>query len=125
MKLPPPIHEQITFLYTTDLDKSARFYEEVMGFPLKLDQGGCRIYTVTENAYLGVCQRPNAQPPGERVVIFTFVTPEVDSWYEHLIEQGVEIETPPAENPEYGIYHFFLRDPNGYLLEVQRFLEGW
>lgn len=121
----PPVEEQITFLYTTDLEKSAHFYEEIMGFPLKLDQGGCRVYTVCETSYLGVCQRVQAQPPAERVVIFTLVTEEVDVWYEHLQARGVAVESPPAVNEKYGIYHFFLRDPNGYLLEVQRFLEGW
>lgn len=121
----PPIHEQITFLYTNDLTTSAHFYEEIMGFPLKLDQGGCRIYAICENGYLGICQRSDAEQPGKQVVIFTLVTPDVDAWYAYLLEKGVEIDSPPAENPDYGIYHFFLRDPNGYLLEVQRFLERW
>jgi catechol 2,3-dioxygenase-like lactoylglutathione lyase family enzyme len=35
--------------------------------------------------------------------------------------RGVAIEKPPAANPEFEIYHFFFRDPNGYLLEIQRF----
>ena len=34
---------------------------------------------------------------------------------------GADIETRPEHNLEYRIYHFFLRDPNGYLLEIQRF----
>ena len=121
----PHISDQITFLYTTDLDKTAHFYEDIMEFPLKLDQGGCRIYRVSQSGYLGCCQRANAEPPGERVVIFTMVTPEVDAWYDHLKAQGAQIEHPPAINEEYGIYHFFLRDPNGYMLEVQRFLKNW
>ena len=121
----PTIQEQITFLYTNDLNQTAHFYEEIMGFSLKLNQGGCRIYRVSKSGYLGCCQRPDSQPPGERVVIFTLVTQEVDEWYKYLLEKGVEIESPPATNQEYGIYHFFLRDPNGYLLEVQRFLDGW
>ena len=31
------------------------------------------------------------------------------------------IEKPPTHNPEFAIYHFFFRDPSGYLLEIQRF----
>ncbi|OQY24133.1 MAG: hypothetical protein DRJ03_06405 [Chloroflexi bacterium] len=27
-------------------------------------------------------------------------------------------------NPRYNIYHCFLRDPNGYLIEIQRFLDS-
>jgi hypothetical protein len=33
----------------------------------------------------------------------------------------VEIETSPRHNPQYQIYQMFLRDPNGYRVEVQRF----
>ena len=28
---------------------------------------------------------------------------------------------PPAHNPRFGIYHLFLRDPDGHLVEIQRF----
>jgi hypothetical protein len=28
---------------------------------------------------------------------------------------------PPAHSDTYRIYHCFLRDPNGYLVEFQRF----
>ena len=41
-----PIDSQITFVYSRDLARSSRFYEEVLGFPLAVDQGGCRIYRV-------------------------------------------------------------------------------
>jgi catechol 2,3-dioxygenase-like lactoylglutathione lyase family enzyme len=33
----PPIHQQVTFLYTRDLAATARFYEEVLGLTLALD----------------------------------------------------------------------------------------
>jgi catechol 2,3-dioxygenase-like lactoylglutathione lyase family enzyme len=114
------INQQITFLYTPDLVKTSRFYEEVMGFVLALDQGTCRIYHTAPNAYLGICKRIDAEiDPGN--VIFTLVTPDVDRWYEMLKNKGVRFEKPPALNPNYRIYHCFLRDPNGYLIEIQRF----
>ncbi|BAY07941.1 VOC family protein [Calothrix sp. NIES-2098] len=53
----PPIDRQITFLYTQDLEASTRFYEDQLGFQLWLDQGTCRIYTVTGSGYLGLCQK--------------------------------------------------------------------
>jgi catechol 2,3-dioxygenase-like lactoylglutathione lyase family enzyme len=31
------------------------------------------------------------------------------------------VPKPPAHNPRYGIYHCFLHDPNGYLVEIQSF----
>jgi catechol 2,3-dioxygenase-like lactoylglutathione lyase family enzyme len=118
----PPIDQQITFLYTRDLAATARFYEEVLGLPLVLDQGDCRIYRVSGDGYLGFCRRASApeQPSG---IILTIITPDVDGWYRYLSDRGVAFEKPPALNPQYNIYHCFLRDPNGYLIEIQRFLD--
>ena len=118
----PPIDEQITFFYTRDLAATARFYEEVLGLPLALDQGGCRIYRVSSTGYVGFCQREEApeQPQG---VILTLVTADVDEWYQFLRGRGVTFEKLPQVNPRYNIYHCFLRDPNGYLIEIQRFLD--
>ena len=110
---------QITFCYTLDLETTARFYEETLGLPLTLDQGGCRIYRTAGDAYLGFCGRAGARRP--EGVILTLVTDDVDGWYARLHEAGVPFERPPAANAEYGIYHCFFRDPNGYLLEIQRF----
>ena len=114
------IDSQITFLYTPDLEETARFYEEVMGLPLALDQGACRIYRVSRGGYLGFCQREEV-PTDKSNLIFTLVTPEVDEWYARLKEKGVTFEKAPELNPKYNIYHTFLRDPNGYLIEIQEF----
>jgi catechol 2,3-dioxygenase-like lactoylglutathione lyase family enzyme len=118
--MPISIEQQITFLYTSDLMETSRFYEQIMGFDLVLDQGTCCIYATAPNAFLGFCERvePKIDPAA---VIFTLVTNDVDGCYETLKAKGVEFENPPALNPHYQIYHCFLRDPNGYLIEIQRF----
>ena len=115
--------QQITFLYTRDLTATARFYEDALGLPLAVDQGDCRIYQVSGDGYVGFCQRvaAPAEPAG---IIITFVTDDVDGWYARLLASGVQFDKPPEHNPKYAIYHCFLRDPNGYLLEIQRFEEG-
>ena len=110
---------QITFCYTPDLDAAARFYEDVLGLPLALDQGACRIYRVAKGAYLGFCSREDAPRPDG--VILTLVTDDVDGWHARLVERGVKFDKPPALNAKFNIYHCFLRDPSGYLVEIQRF----
>jgi catechol 2,3-dioxygenase-like lactoylglutathione lyase family enzyme len=117
----PTIEQQITFLYTPDLARIDSFYQGIMGLPLKLDQGTCRIYQASREAYIGFCQRA-AVPEAGNQIILTLVTSEVDEWYEYLSAQGVTFEKPPAVNPKYDIYHCFLRDPDGNLIEIQRFL---
>jgi catechol 2,3-dioxygenase-like lactoylglutathione lyase family enzyme len=118
----PPIDQQVTFLYTADLTATARFYEEALGLRLVLDQGTCRIYQVTGSAFIGFCQRAGL-PSADNRVILTLVSDQVDEWHTHLTGLGIPFEKPPALNPQYNIYHCLLRDPNGYLVEIQRFLD--
>jgi hypothetical protein len=47
----------------------------------------------------------------------------VDEWWRRLRAHGVEFVKEPADNPPYRIYNAFVRDPNGYLVEIQRFWE--
>ncbi len=94
--------QQVTFLYTRDLDLSAAFYGETLGLHLVLDQGGCRIYRVSPDGFLGLCRCSESRPCNPEGVIVTF-------------------ETPPRDNPAFNIYHCFLRDPDGYQIEIQRF----
>ena len=118
----PSIEQQVTFLYTHNLAETSHFYENVIGLPLTLDQGSCRIYQVSADGFLGFCERgPALEPPQN--IIFTIVTSRVDAWYEYLLAQGVKFDKPPSLNSDYNIYHCFLRDPNGYLLEIQQFLD--
>ena len=118
----------VTFLYVRDLAVSERFYGTTLGLEKVLDQGLARIYRIgSGNAFLGICLSSAVQqaPPPDRAplgVIVTFVTDDVDGAYRALLRRGVVFETAPAVNTSYNIYNCFFRDPDGYLLEIQRFL---
>lgn len=125
----PAFTQQVTFIYTTNLNASAYFYEDILGLALVLDQGPCRIYRVgAGDAFLGICERKEASvhvpndtnAPG---VILTLVSDHVDDWYRYLKGHKVHFDKEPAHNSTYNIYHCFLRDPNGYLIEIQSFLD--
>lgn len=117
----PPIDQLITFLDTADLETTANFYENVMGLPLALDQGSCRIYQLTEGSYVGFCQRETKITPRPGIIL-TLVTPKVDLWHQVLSNKGVVFEKLPTLNRQYNLYHCLFRDPNGYLIEIQKFL---
>jgi len=117
-----PIAQLITFLDTPDLARTAAFYEGVLGLRLARDQGRCRIYHVAGTAYVGFCERPGATAPPDGLTI-TLIADDIDGWCRHLKDRGVPIVKEPADNPPYRIYNCFARDPNGYLIEIQRFWE--
>ena len=114
--------EAITFFYTHDLAKTIHFYEHILGLKRVVDQGDCVIWRVSPESYLGFCQRANT-PDKPAGVIFTFVTDDVDAWAQLLHDHHIPLEKEPALTERYGIYNCFFRDPNGYLLEIQRFLD--
>ena len=118
----PAIDQFLTFIYTKDLAATTHFYEDVMGLTLALDQGSCRIYRVSDDGFLGICQG-DAVSEHPKGIIITFATNDVDGWYQYLSDRGVPFEKAPALNPNYNIYHCLVRDPNGYLLEIQQFLD--
>ncbi len=115
--------QQITFIYVSDLEAARKFYEDILQFPLVLDQGSCRIVSTIQGGggFLGYCERKKEEVDSGGI-IFTLVSSMVDEWFIYLQSRGVEIPEPPKINPAYDIYHFFLRDPDGYTLEIQQFL---
>lgn len=115
--------QQVTFLCTADLDRSAAFYGEMLALPLALDQGGCQIFRVSNDSFLGVCQCADGASVKPDSVIVTLVSHDVDGWYQRLTAKGITLDAAPKKNDKFNIYHFFLRDPDGYLLEIQQFLD--
>ncbi len=110
----------VVFIYVEDLDRSSAFYGDSLELPLVLEQAHCRIYRVSAGAFVGICESGD-RPTTPEGVIITLVRDDVDGFCERLIERGIELEQLPAHNDRFAIYHAFLRDPDGYLIEIQRF----
>ncbi|MFX0002059.1 MAG: VOC family protein [Candidatus Hermodarchaeota archaeon] len=114
--------ESITFLGTKDLEKTSQFYQNIIGLTLYKDQGVCLIFNVTINSKIGFCEHIPVVYQDKSPII-TFITDDVDKIYNKLIKLKVNIKEKPKINEKFKIYHFFLKDPNGYTLEIQKFLE--
>jgi len=109
----------ITFVYVDDLDRSDAFYGGALGLPLVTVQPVCRIYEVSATGYLGVCVHD--RPVSPEGIILTLVRDDVEDFCASLADAGVAIEQPPEHSDRFGITHAFLRDPDGHLVEIQRF----
>ena len=116
------INQQVTFLRCADLAASEAFYAGLLGLPLVLDQGPCRIYRAAGDAFVGLCTGIDGDIKASGVIL-TFVTDDVDGWHARLQKAGVPTKGAPAHNETYNIYNFFAEDPDGHLIEFQRFLD--
>lgn len=109
----------ITFIYVDDLDRSDAFYRQILELELVIEQSVCRIYQVSRSGFLGVCVHDRPVTPAGLIV--TLVRSDVEAFCGTLADRGVAFERTPTHNERFGITHAFLRDPDGYLIEIQRF----
>jgi predicted enzyme related to lactoylglutathione lyase len=115
------ISAQISWVYTRDLDATTDFYARILELECSRDEGSARIFKTGDSAFIGVCEvfaNRVVEPEGGMISI---VTDDVDAWYRRLIDNGLEIDQPPQRLERFGIYSFFVKDPNGYVIEFQQF----
>lgn len=113
----------ITFFYYDDLERAEKFYSDIMGFELVIDQGWAKIFKVVENAHLGLVdgKRGYHKPNPTKPVMLTVTVSDVDAWYHHLKKLGVKTINEPKDYQELNIRMFLLQDPEGYVIEIQKF----
>lgn len=114
----------ITFLYYRDLAQAMRFYKEILGLELAIDQGWSKIYRVNQGGYVGLVDEARGyhQAAPTKPVMLCLRVPDANAWYRYLQEQGVTTLGPPKDNAELRIRAFLFHDPEGYVLEIQEAL---
>ena len=114
---------QISWVYCKDLERSTAFYRDALGLECLRDVGNARIFATTGQAAIGVCEAFADRVVEPRGGLISLVTGDVDACYCRLRERDVDVEQPPHRLERFAIRTFFLRDPDGYLIEFQQFLE--
>jgi hypothetical protein len=56
-------------------------------------------------------------------VTVSFVTAQVDQWYEYLVAKGVKMRGPVSSATRHPTRGFVAYDPEGYFLEFETFLD--
>jgi catechol 2,3-dioxygenase-like lactoylglutathione lyase family enzyme len=115
----------IIWLYYMDLDKAQRFYEDVFGFELLVDQGFAKVYGSSPTAYIGLVDQAHGlhKFSKEKAVTLSFVSEKIDNWYKHLLDNGLEMREALADSETIPVRAFVTYDIAGYFLEFDRFLD--
>lgn len=115
----------ITFLYYRDLPAAMRFYEDVIGLTLEIDQGWSKIYRVTANGYIGLVDESRGSHRANDIkpVQICMRVDDVDGWYAYIRSVEPPGLREPRSNAELKIRAFVFDDPEGYQLEIQSSLD--
>ncbi len=117
------------FLTVADIDRSTRFYEKVFGGPVlsRGDSDGAPAYVQIANTWLllNVGGGPTPDKPSvtlsvpdpERINGFMNIrVADIHACYALWKSRGAEFITEPM--PKYGEIRCYIRDPDGYIIEV-------
>ncbi|MGB9719855.1 MAG: VOC family protein [bacterium] len=107
----------IIFFKTRNLNSIRVFYTQMVEMDIWLEQSDCVILK-HGNLLLGFCQREEVDTQG----IITFFYENTDQVYNMYKKFRLEALAEPVVNEKYNIYHFFVKDPEGRLVEFQTFL---
>jgi catechol 2,3-dioxygenase-like lactoylglutathione lyase family enzyme len=122
--------ELTVLLVVSEIERSTRFYRDVLGATLLREYGGTSSVLRFQGTWLllvtgggSTVDKPAvvfAPPPDPNLVSHELTIRVPDCWaaYETLRARGAEFLTPPVSG-EYETRAFF-RDPDGHLLEISQ-----
>jgi predicted enzyme related to lactoylglutathione lyase len=127
-----PPHEGLTvthFITVADIERSARNYEKVFGGRILSlgDSKGASGHIQIANTWLIVNVGGGPTPDKPTVTLsvpdpdhinsfMNFRVADIQACYELWKSRGAEFITPPI--PKYGEIRCYIRDPDGYIIEV-------
>jgi len=111
------------FLYYKNLNEAAEFYTELLGLYMIADYGFAKILQVSAESFITLVDEKQGmhQADDPKSVAIALLTEQLDEWNEYLTKQSITFKYP--FRPKAGGAHdgFVIEDPEGYLLEFERF----
>ncbi|MCA9249012.1 MAG: VOC family protein [Planctomycetales bacterium] len=104
------------------MDESRKFYIDCLGMELAMDMGWIMTFVSPSNptAQLTLLQAQESAPANPQVSI---EVADVDAVHAKAEELGLPIVYPLTNEP-WGVRRFFVKDPNGVIINVMSHLEA-
>lgn len=114
----------ITFTYHDYIEKSAEFYNDVLGLELVMDRNWVKIFKVGKDSHIGLVdsEKGYLKPQEEKSVMLSIMVQDIQKWYEKLEEKGAKTNHPPQKSADIDMMGFLTWDPSGYVIEILEFL---
>ena len=109
----------VVWFYYKDMEGIQRFYEDVLGLDMIVDQGWAKIFPIGPSGYFGLVdeQRGMHSFTEDKAVTLSMFTANLDAWYDYLSnDDRIEMRSPEIEE-EVPYRAFVAYDPEGYFLE--------
>jgi predicted enzyme related to lactoylglutathione lyase len=119
----PPVLGLNAFYYYRDVEAAWAFYSDVLGLETLADYGFAKILRVADASYLTLVDAEQGMHSADepKSVTLAIVTEDVEGWWSHLSEQGLEMRSDFTYREGQAHDGFVAIDPEGYLLEIERF----
>lgn len=119
------IQRTIYVLAAPDLEKSAEFFRDVLGFTIhEIGDQGWRMF-VRDNCRIMAGHCPDAIPPselGDHSYFGYFVVDDVDDYYGMVTSKGAEV-IKPLRTEKWGMREFGVRTIDGHRIMIGQDLE--
>jgi catechol 2,3-dioxygenase-like lactoylglutathione lyase family enzyme len=101
--------------------ESRSFYCDVLGFAVGMDMDWIVTFVSPDNptAQISLIRKDATAPvhPDASVEV-----PDVDAVHQKVVEKGFDVVYPLTDEP-WGVRRFFVRDPNGVVINVMAHLD--
>jgi catechol 2,3-dioxygenase-like lactoylglutathione lyase family enzyme len=114
------IRRAVPNLLSGDLAASRDFYAGFLGFEVAMDEDGFTMFASPSNRTAQITVADKHTPGQDRGVSEARVSVEVedvDALHDEAVRRGLEIVYPLTNEP-WGIRRFFVRDPDGTVINV-------
>lgn len=111
-----PVSLSHLFVHVSDLERSRRFYVDVVGLELLIEHPGYLRLGGGGGFHMGLEERDASQVGAEGIEIVIEVD-DVHETYGRMADAGVDFLAPP-EAQAWGATHAWFTDPDGYQASI-------